>query len=116
MVAFVSSFIFGIMHSTNIFTGQSASNTLVQLAITFLFGVVMYISLRVTGYLLVTIVLHWLYDASLFVQTGSISSSDISAIGPFAGLAQLSGALIPLVGFFAIFFIRNNIQKKQISK
>ena len=64
-VAFISSLVFGVMHSTNIFTGQSLSSTAIQLVITFLFGVVMYISLRVTGYLFVTIVLHWLYDASL---------------------------------------------------
>jgi membrane protease YdiL (CAAX protease family) len=115
-VAFVSSLIFGLMHSTNIFTGQSFSNTLVQLFITFLFGVVMYISLRVTGYLAVTIVLHWLYDASLFLQTGSISSSDISAIGPFAALATFTGMLVPLVGFFALFFIRNPKNKDSKAK
>jgi hypothetical protein len=72
--------------------------------------------LRVTGYLAVTIVLHWLYDASLFLQTGSISSSDISAIGPFAALATFTGMLVPLVGFFALFFIRNPKNKDSKAK
>lgn len=114
-VAFISSLVFGLMHSTNVFTGQSLSNTAVQLFITFLFGVVMYISLRVTGYLWVTIVLHWLYDASLFMQTGSITSSEISAIGPFAIVATFSGALVPLVGFVSLFFIRGNANKNIVN-
>jgi hypothetical protein len=75
----------------------------------------MYISLRVTGYLWVTIVLHWLYDASLFMQTGSITSSEISAIGPFAVIATFSGALVPLVGFVSIFFIRGHANKKTVA-
>jgi membrane protease YdiL (CAAX protease family) len=111
-VAVISSLVFGLMHSTNILTGQSLSNTAVQLVITFMFGIVMYISLRVTGFLWVTILLHWLYDASLFIQTGSITSSEISAVGPFAIVASFSGILVPLVGFLSLFFIRGNYSKK----
>ncbi len=115
-VAVISSLVFGLMHSTNILTGQSLSNTAVQLVITFMFGIVMYISLRVTGFLWVTILLHWLYDASLFIQTGSITSSEISAVGPFAIVASFSGILVPLVGFLSLFFIRGNYSKKRISE
>ena len=50
------------------------------------------------------------------MQTGSITSSDMSAIGPFAIVATFSGALVPIVGFVALFFIRGNATSKNTNK
>ena len=67
MVALWTCVIFGLAHSTNIFTeGVSA---LTQVLVTAFAGLFFYITRRVSGTLIVPIIVHGLWDFGLFTNT-----------------------------------------------
>lgn len=67
VVALVSAAIFAALHAGNFFGGQSLLLTLQQVAYTFGFGICMYLALRVTGTLIVPILLHAMTDPTGFL-------------------------------------------------
>jgi len=62
MVWFVSSLLFGLLHALNIITGQAVGATLQQVAFAFVLGTAFYVTRRVTGTLLVGMLVHALWD------------------------------------------------------
>jgi uncharacterized protein len=61
--------VFGLFHGINFLLGQAASATLQQMILAGLAGGVYYAIFRKTGFLVVTMVLHALFDFSLITQT-----------------------------------------------
>ncbi len=61
-VWFWSSFAFGVLHALNLFFGQSLAGTVRQMVFAFVLGTVFYVTRRVTGLLVVTMVIHALWD------------------------------------------------------
>lgn len=64
--------IFGLLHAPNAFFGQSVPATLQQIAFAFGVGLTYYVTRRVSGTLVVTMVLHALWDYSVFIQSRSV--------------------------------------------
>jgi membrane protease YdiL (CAAX protease family) len=64
----ISSVVFGALHGANILNGQSAKTTIVQVDFAALWGGALFITLRKTGYLVVTVVIHALWDFALVTQ------------------------------------------------
>jgi membrane protease YdiL (CAAX protease family) len=60
-VAVVSSAIFALLHSSNLLSGKALLTVAVTLVYTFAFGILMYLTLRVTANLVWPIILHGLH-------------------------------------------------------
>ena len=84
-----SALAFALMHSVNIFSGMSILTVGVTVIFTFGFGILMYLTLRVTGNLVWPILLHGLYDPTLFLISGGI---DVSVTRPQSQLVTLAGS------------------------
>ena len=61
-VWFLSSLLFGLLHGLNVFFGQSIGATLHQIVFAFVLGTAFYVTRRVTGLLVVTMVIHAIWD------------------------------------------------------
>lgn len=107
IVAVVSSAVFGLLHFSNLIGGQSIVVVLPTVGFAFGFGLMMYLTLRVTGNLIWPIVLHALTDPTTFLATGGIDvhGTNTSPLLPIAGLSTIVFLLFALV---ALVFIRGN--------
>jgi CAAX protease family protein len=84
-----SALAFALMHSVNVLSGMSPFVVGVTVAFAFGFGILMYVTLRVTGNLIWPILLHGLYDPTLFLATGGI---DVAATHAPSVLVSLAGS------------------------
>jgi uncharacterized protein len=96
VVLVVSSALFAILHSTNVFSGQPPLSVAFTVLYTFGFGAMMYLSLRVTGRLVWAMLLHAATDPTTILATGGID-----AHGEVGG----SDALISAAGVFNVVYI-----------
>jgi hypothetical protein len=67
-----SGVIFGLLHLPNAFFGQSVASTATQMVFAFAIGMTYYVTRRISGTLIVTMVLHALWDFSTFIQGHSV--------------------------------------------
>jgi uncharacterized protein len=88
---FVSSALFGLMHGVNVVLGADVGPTAQQVVLAFAAGTVFYILRRVTGSLVWAMLLHGLWDTSLFLQAHAPAGPDLFAFG------QLAVAVLALV-------------------
>ncbi|MFC9933067.1 CPBP family intramembrane glutamic endopeptidase [Glutamicibacter sp. NPDC127525] len=102
-VALVSAGVFALLHSVNLLSGQALGPTLLQLGYTFMFGILMYFALRVTGNLIWPVLLHASTDPSIFLL-GTYPSG--SALG---SIASLGNVVVIAVGLVLVFFIRGRL-------
>lgn len=84
----VSGLLFGLLHVPNAAFGQGGAETAQQVVFAFLVGTAYYLTRRITGALIVTMVLHFLWDFALFVHEASTD-----AVAPGAPLLYLGVAL-----------------------
>ena len=78
--------IFGLLHVPNALFGQSVGATAPQVVFAFAVGLTYYVTRRISGTLIVTMVLHALWDFSTFIQAHSVDGLRTSrrALGGFA--------------------------------
>jgi membrane protease YdiL (CAAX protease family) len=111
VVMVVSSLIFGLLHATNVLSGQEVLTVAVTVVFAFGFGICMYLTLRVTGNLIWPMLLHGLYDPTLFLATGGIDevhSGPQSELLTLAGPSNLVFLLIAVVG---LVFVRGRVRR-----
>ena len=90
-VWFVSSALFGVMHLVNAALGAPLANSLLQAALAFASGTAFYIVRRVTGSLIWAMLLHGLWDVSVFsVGHAPISTALGAIIAPVIGILSLA--------------------------
>jgi membrane protease YdiL (CAAX protease family) len=96
----LSCLLFGLIHALNAFFGQSIGSTIQQIGFAFLAGSVFYITRRVSGTLILCMVLHAWID---FTTLG-FSKAAADAESPFTILAVLQwGAFaLALIGVFLV--------------
>jgi membrane protease YdiL (CAAX protease family) len=111
VVMALSSLVFGLLHATNIFSGQPLYLVAATIGFTFGFGVCMYLVLRVTGNLIWPIVLHALYDPSLFLATGGIDESNVTDPSPLIVAAEPANAIFVVVALIALILVRGRAQR-----
>jgi membrane protease YdiL (CAAX protease family) len=87
VVAALSSLVFAVLHSVNLLSGQALVTTGIQVFYTFGFGILMYLTLRTSRYLVVAMVVHGLTD-----PTAILANSGISDAANTAGLSPLAAA------------------------
>jgi membrane protease YdiL (CAAX protease family) len=107
VVAALSSLTFALLHSANLLSGQSLQTTGVQIFYTFGFGVLMYLTLRSTRFLVVAMIVHGFTDPMGVLANGGISDSasatNLNDILTFAGLLT---APVGLAGLILLLFVR----------
>jgi len=86
-VAVVSSAVFGLSHSVNIFTGQAPLVVGLTVLIAFGFGMMMYLTMRVTGSIIWPMILHAVTDPTTFLVSGGIDEDLRNAHNPFLDAA-----------------------------
>lgn len=106
-VAALSSLTFALLHAANLLSGQALASTALQIFYTFGFGVLMYLTLRTTRFLVIAMVLHGLTDPMGILASGGIGDNatekDVNV------LLQLAGDWLFVVGFgglILLFFVR----------
>lgn len=102
-VALVSAGVFALLHSVNLLGGQALGPTLLQLGYTFMFGILMYLTLRVTGNLIWPVLLHASTDPSVFLLTAFPTG------GALTSIASLGNIVVVAVGLVLVFFIRGRV-------
>lgn len=86
---------FGIFHGANFFLGQDLMPTLQQIAFASINGAIFYMIFRKSGLLVVTMILHGLWDFSVFAREATLGSSPkLAAVFALIGAAVL---YIPIV-------------------
>ena len=94
---FLTSALFGVMHLVNAVLGAPVGASLLQAAVAFASGTAFYIVRRVTGSLIWAMLLHGLWDVSVF----SVGHAPIGApLGAF--LAPVVGVLSLAVVYWVI--------------
>lgn len=109
-VMVLSSLIFALLHSSNLLGGQPLATVLFTMAFTFLFGVVMYLTLRVTGNLIWPILLHAITDPTTFLATGGIDETN-AAPSPLLTFAGLSVYIYLVIAIVAIFLVKGRVDR-----
>jgi hypothetical protein len=110
-VAAISSVLFSASHSLNIFSGEPLTSVALTVLYTLAFGALMYLSMRVVGFIVAAMVLHGLTDPTVILSTGGLPGS-VEATG-LDGLAAGVSAftlfvLVPL-GILMLFFVRGRV-------
>jgi membrane protease YdiL (CAAX protease family) len=91
-VWFLSSLCFGLLHGINVFFGQSVDATAQQMVFAFVLGTAFYVTRRVTGLLVVGMVIHALWDFGAL--STEHSGGDPASIG---GVLSWVTAILALV-------------------
>ncbi|WP_313811271.1 CPBP family intramembrane glutamic endopeptidase [Glutamicibacter sp.] len=97
-VWFFSSAVFALMHLENALSGQNLTSTIQQVFFAFLAGTVLYILRRTTGSLIWAMVLHGLWDFSVFALGHG-------AAGPFAGFGVMLNTLAGVLALICVAFV-----------
>lgn len=106
VVAVVSSALFALSHSVNIFSGQSVGLVALTVIITFGFGIVMYVVMRATGSIIWPMLIHAMDDPSTFLATGGIDETTTSMNSVLLDIAAPFNIIFVVVALVAIVFIR----------
>ncbi|WP_431278242.1 CPBP family intramembrane glutamic endopeptidase [Leifsonia poae] len=91
-VWFLSSLIFALLHGVNVLLGADLFGTIEQMLFAFAVGSAYYIVRRVTGSLIPAMILHAVWDFSVFMVTQ----------GHPTDLAQIVNAVIPIAGLLTL--------------
>ncbi|MFG6503018.1 CPBP family intramembrane glutamic endopeptidase [Microbacterium sp. P05] len=90
-VWFLTSALFGLMHLVNAVLGAPLGSSIAQAALAFASGTAFYILRRVTGSLIWAMVLHGLWDVSVFAVGHAPLGAPLGAfLGPVVGVLSLA--------------------------
>ena len=116
-VAALSSLVFALLHSVNLLTGQALPTVAFTVVYTFAFGVLMYLTLRTTGFLVGAMILHGLTDPTTILAVGGID--ELQPGNEPNGLLEAAGLVtFPLIaiGYLLLIFIRGRVPVRRTSE
>jgi len=105
-VAAVSALLFALMHTVNALTGQAITTVGFTLLYTFAFGILMYLTMRVTGSIVWAMVLHGLTDPTTFLASGGVDEVGGGAEHPLLALAGPATIVLIVGALVLLIFIR----------
>jgi hypothetical protein len=119
-VAWVSTLMFALSHSLNIFSGGAPRTVALTVAYTVGFGMLMYLTMRVTGFIVAAMVLHGLTDPTTFLANGGLPDKVVADTSAAVGLPALAGGyqlflLIPVAVIMG-FFVRGKVGEPKATK
>lgn len=97
----LSSLLFALIHAWNYFAGQGLDATVNQLVNTFMFGSFLYVCRRASGTILLPMLLHALWDWSLFVSAAEGHTAKDS--GNFTTYCVVAMLLVFVIGAKPLF-------------
>lgn len=97
---FFSCLLFGLIHALNLFFGQSPGSTAQQIAVAFVAGSVLYVTRRVSGTLVVCMLLHAWIDFTTFAF--SEAATDARSVFVVLSLTQWLAFALALVGVVVV--------------
>ncbi|MFK3676484.1 lysostaphin resistance A-like protein [Microbacterium sp. NPDC090218] len=97
-VWFLSSALFAVMHFVNILLGSPVAGTVSQVGAAFLGGTAFYIVRRVTGSLIWAMVLHGVWDFSVF-------ATGVGTAGSISSVANVVYLLAGILGLAVVWFV-----------
>jgi len=111
-VMVLSSLLFGLLHATNLVSGQEVVAVAVTVVYAFGFGTMMYLSMRVTGSIVPAILLHAATDPTTILATGGIDTHGANAgAEALNGLAGIFNWAFIAVAILAIFLVSGRAGK-----
>ncbi len=109
-VAAISSVLFALSHSLNVFSGGSLRTVSTTVLYTFAFGILMYLSMRVMGFIAGAMILHALTDPTTFLATGGLPDAvDATTVTGLAAIGGQFTIVVILAGWIMAFFIRGKV-------
>jgi hypothetical protein len=119
-VAWVSTLLFALSHSLNIFSGGAPRTVALTVAYTVGFGMLMYLTMRVTGFIAGAMILHGLTDPTTFLANGGLPDKVVADTSSLIGLTALAGGyqlflLIPVAVIMG-FFVRGKVGEPKATK
>jgi len=105
-VMLLSSLLFALLHTINLLSGMTIGTVAVTVVYTFAFGVIMYLTLRVTGSLVWPIVLHALFDPTEFLALGGVDAASSGSTNPLLALAVPFNVVFIVFAAVAVFLVR----------
>ena len=113
VVMVLSSLLFAVLHSANALSGQAIGVVLLTMVFTFGFGVCMYLTMRVTRSLWSAVLLHGLYDPTLFLSAGGIDQTATGGdVNVALTLAAPANILCILIAVAALFLVRGRARDR----
>lgn len=115
-VAALSSLFFALSHSVNLLSGQSLVTVAPTVVYTFAFGVLMYLTLRSFGFLIVAMILHGLTDPTTILSSGGID--EITTAGSANAFLAATGPatlVLTVSGFILLIFIRGRVARGSVA-
>jgi membrane protease YdiL (CAAX protease family) len=95
--ALLSSLLFGALHAMNFFAGQSLGVTISQMVLAFSLGLILYATRRVTGTIVVPMILHALWDFGSFTFVGGLAATHVKMTASVFVITRLLLALPLLI-------------------
>lgn len=116
-VAAISSALFALSHSLNIFSGGSLRTVSTTVLYTFAFGTLMYLSMRVIGFIGGAMILHALTDPTTFLATGGLPDAvDATSVTGLAAVGGKFTIVVILAGWIMAAFIRGKVGEPKGAK
>jgi hypothetical protein len=109
-VAALAALAFALSHSVNLLSGQAVTTVAFTVVYTFGFGVLMYLTLRVTGFLVWAMLVHGLTDPTTILASGGVDK--LASGGSTSGLLSVAGFVtvpLALIGIVALLFVRGRV-------
>lgn len=94
-VMLVVAFSFALFHGVNFFLGQNIVSTLQQVAFAFFIGAVFYMIFRKSGLLIVPMILHGLWDFSVFTRGATLGPNP--QLAPVFMIIGALGLYLPII-------------------
>ena len=109
-VMLISSAVFGLLHVSNILSGQAPLAVAVTVVYAFGFGVMMYLVLRVTGSIIWPMLLHAATDPTTILATGGIDTHGATAGAEgLLSIAALFNYAYLVLAIIAIFLVKGKL-------
>lgn len=104
---------FGLFHSVNFFLGQDLVATLQQVVFATINGAIFYMIFRKSGLLIVPMVLHGLWDFSVFMRGATLG--DNPTLAPVTMVIGVIGLYVPIILLLASLHLVNVKKNKKVS-
>ncbi|MFE6736391.1 CPBP family intramembrane glutamic endopeptidase [Microbacterium sp. NPDC057650] len=109
VVMLLSALTFALLHSANLLTGQTLAQVLPTLGFTFVFGIAMYLTMRVTGSIVWAIVLHAITDPTTMLASGGIDNIG-AHVSTLTTLSQVSLPIYVVLSIVALFLVKGRVK------
>ncbi|WP_144713141.1 CPBP family intramembrane glutamic endopeptidase [Curtobacterium pusillum] len=111
-VALLSAVLFGLMHAVNGIGGAAPLAVALTVFYTFGVGIMLYLSMRVTGSIVPAMLLHAATDPTTILATGGVdATSATSGDAGLIGFAGIFSFLYPVLGLVALFFVTGRVSR-----